>query len=502
MSLAIFLFIFLFSSLSFLSLRTRSAKSYLKQLREDSGTGPDLTPAIVLKRCANSLALPVAKLARRIIDTGEWPRCWREHWILPLHKRGALSDCDRYRGIQLTAQLSKVVERFLAPHFAPRLDRLGAFGSHQFAYCHGRGARDAIFYVVLRWLCSFSVGRRIALYCSDVSGAFDRVDAARLLSKLRGFGVDARPVAVISSWLESRSARVIVQGHKSKEVFMINMVYQGTVWGPVLWITFFSDACFAIRAENFEEVMFADDLNAFQELPAETTDDAAFNRISAVQSSLHRWGQANRVQFDASKESQHILCRRAPAGPGFKLLGVQFDTKLLMNDAINECAHEAGWRTYSILRSRRYHTDAELVLLFKAHVLSYLEYRTPALFHASASSLLPVDSVLIRFLRAVNISESDALFYFNLAPLPVRRDIAMLGVVHRSALGLGPPQLHQFFRPAAPSSLARAPYRHSRHREEPDFQAPDFLLHSTIGMSRIYNLLPDSIIVSRFAQDF
>eukprot|EP00959_Pyramimonas_sp_CCMP1952_P345350 7232243-Pyramimonas_sp.AAC.1 len=66
------------------------------------------------------------------------------------------------------------------------------------------------------------------------------------------------------------------------------MVYQDAVWGPVLWIAFFSDACFAVRAEDFEEVVLADDLNDFQEFAAEATDAEAFNRICAVQSSLHR----------------------------------------------------------------------------------------------------------------------------------------------------------------------------------------------------------------------
>eukprot|EP00959_Pyramimonas_sp_CCMP1952_P418212 8761676-Pyramimonas_sp.AAC.1 len=89
------------------------------------------------------------------------------------------------------------------PFFAPRLECIGAFGSHQFAYCPGRGARDAILYVVLRWLLAFAGGRRVALYCSDVSGAFDRVDASRLMLKLRGFGVDPRLCDIISSWLET-----------------------------------------------------------------------------------------------------------------------------------------------------------------------------------------------------------------------------------------------------------------------------------------------------------
>ena len=91
----------------FLLVRTRHAKSLLRSLQESSGTGPDLLPTRILKNCANSLALPVALLARAILRAGSWPRLWCTHWICPLFKKRSLSDPLNYRGIQLTAQLSK-----------------------------------------------------------------------------------------------------------------------------------------------------------------------------------------------------------------------------------------------------------------------------------------------------------------------------------------------------------------------------------------------------------
>eukprot|EP00959_Pyramimonas_sp_CCMP1952_P027208 571690-Pyramimonas_sp.AAC.1 len=85
----------------------------MQSLRADSGTGPDLLPARVLKECAQTLAVPVSKLARLVLRTGAW-LVWREHWVRPLRERRALSGPDNYKGIQLTAQLSKVVERIFA----------------------------------------------------------------------------------------------------------------------------------------------------------------------------------------------------------------------------------------------------------------------------------------------------------------------------------------------------------------------------------------------------
>ena len=51
-----------------------------------------------------------------------------------------------------------------------------------------------------------------------------------------------------------------------------------------------------------------------------------------------------------------------------------------------------------------------------------------------------LDAVQTRFLRDAGVDEVEALMHFNLAPLSLRRDIAVLGVVHRAALGEGPPQ--------------------------------------------------------------
>ena len=55
-----------------------------------------------------------------------------------------------------------------------------------------------------------------------------------------------------------------------------------------------------------------------------------------------------------------------------------------------------------------------------------------------------LDDIQSRMLRIVNATEIDAFVYFNLAPLSTRRDIAMLGIIHRAALGKGPALLMQF----------------------------------------------------------
>ena len=122
------------------------------------------------------------------------------------------ANLSNYRGLQLTSQLSKAMERLLGVHFLPQLSFSGSFGTNQFAYRRFHGARDAILYVLLTWLLALAGGKKIGVYCSDVASAFDRVSTAMLLGKLRRSIIPPKLVAVIADWLVGRRGEVIVQG--------------------------------------------------------------------------------------------------------------------------------------------------------------------------------------------------------------------------------------------------------------------------------------------------
>jgi hypothetical protein len=176
-------------------------------------------------------------------------------------------------------------------------------------------------------------------------------------------------------------------GTQSATFSLKNMLHQGTVMGPILWNVFFEDARRAIEEWFFEEVAYADDLNAYREFTESTTNAQVIGTIKNCQTDLHAWGRANQVCFDPGKESMHVLSASDPHGSNFKLLGVSFDCMLDMTDAIGEVVADAGWKMRTLLRTRRFYCDADLVTLYKSHLLSYLEYRTPAVYHARREHL-------------------------------------------------------------------------------------------------------------------
>ena len=482
------------------------ALEVLTKLREESATGPDLLPTRLLHRCAAELAEPLHRLAERILETGRWPELWLQHWVIPLYKKKAVWNPGNYRGVHLTAQLAKCTERLLQHSFGGYLCSDEVSGCNQFAYKKQKGARDVLAFLTLTWILGFNSGKKFGLYCSDVSGAFDKVDTDRILAKLKALGVQGRWLTLFESWLRERPARVAVGGSFSDVLLLHDMLFQGTVWGPQLWNMFFADAQIPVRSKGFEEVVYADDANAFKEFPRSTANETVHKDTRDCQAEVHKWGKANRVTLDPTKESLHVICRTTPAGGNFKTLGVEVDGQLTMEAAVRNTVNEANWKLRTLARCTRFQGDSQMVLLYKARVLSYVEYRTAAVYHATDTTLRPLNNVQTNFLGRLGISELEALMEFNLAPLAARRDIAMLGVIHRAALRQGPAQLWKFFQ--LDGNLRRSPTRLAARRHQRQLvehrkgRFLEILRRSALGLVGVYNLLPAEVVAEATVKDF
>jgi hypothetical protein len=271
----------------------------------------------------------------------------------------------------------------------------------------------------------------------------------------------------------------VAGGAKSRPFTIKDMVFQGTVLGPQLWNSFFEDAKKAINELFYEEVIFADELNAFKVVPNSITSANALASIDLVQQELHTWGAANQVTFDPAKESKHVLSLSEPFGDDFKLLGVIFDNRLDMDVAVKTLAGKVRWKIQMLLRSKRSFNVEDMMVQYKQQILSFIEFRTGAIYHASATVLRQLDDQQYRFLRELGITPEAALHDFNLAPLRMRRDIAMLGVLHRAALREGPPHFQEFFS-RRPGSL--------RLVDPLEGQSPSMRMRRSIwGLVKVYN---------------
>ena len=237
----------------------------------------------------------------------------------------------------------------------------------------------------------------------------------------------------------------------------------------------------AIHETGFVEIVYADDLNGIKE----------FEQAKKCQSELHNCLEQSEPGYVRPREG--VRAHRTHAQPhsdSFKLLGVPFDCKLRMDMAVSEVVSQASWKLTTILRARRFHDVPRLVQVYISKVLSFVEYRTSAVYHAAKTTLAGIDAVRTLFLRECGLPDEDALLHFNLAPLQARRDIAMLGLLHRS-LGHGPRRFRNMFLPVTPSVFQKHNKQLCSHRSPRHLQ---LLARSALGLVDVHNLLLKHVV--------
>src|SRR5699024_1843053 len=137
----------------------------------------------------------------------------------------------------------------------------------------------------------------------DITKAFDRVWHEALVHKVSAYGVGNRFVCWLSSFLKSRSIRVVIDGFSSDLKSINAGVPQGSVLSPTLFLIFINDLL-SLTANPIYS--FADDSSlchsySFSRPPSSS---AVENRRRNMNDSLNddlvkiiEWGKSNRVEF-------------------------------------------------------------------------------------------------------------------------------------------------------------------------------------------------------------
>ena len=467
-----------------------------KKLNSDTATGHDKISIAILKKLGEVLCVPFTQICRRLLYEGCWPTIWKMHLVIPIYKKGSPFNPTKYRGVHLTDALSKVAERLIGSRLVPFLQR-NAFGKNQWAFSKGLGSKDLVTMLVMSWILAICSGEKIGAYLSDITGAFDRVFKIYLLAKLNAAGVGVTFLNFLDSYLAPRQGKVVVQGESSDTFDIQDSVFQGSVLGPPLWNVFFSDVARPARTEGGQEAMFADDLNVFQKIHRHTPLTDIMTSLKKCRDHVHKWGRSNRVSFDPAKEHMVVIHPTEHSGESFRLLGLMIDLDLRMHTAIDQLLSKIRPKTTAILRMRGYYAVPDIINQYKTHVWGLVESHCGGYFHAATSLLDKVGQVQSNFLHKLNISEREAFLEFNFAPTILRRNIGILGLIHKRVLGL----CHPSFEALLPWYGQRFPESrglgHSKqlygHSCEINFNRALFG-RSIFAMIDIYNNLPQGVV--------
>ena len=185
--------------------------------------------------------------------------------------------------------------------------------------------------------------------------------------------------------------------------------------------------------------MFADDLNVVHYFSRDTLLTEVLDTLEKCRAQVHAWGRINRVSFDAGKEHFVVMHPLHGHGEDFILLGLMMDVKLNMRSAVNNIMSRIRPKITILLRTASYYDAATMINQFKIHIWSLMEGHCASIFHASTSILNQLDECQQRFLSKIGCDENTRFVDHNFAPSVLRRNIAVLGLLHKRVLDLAHP---------------------------------------------------------------
>ena len=209
-------------------------------LNNTSALGIDGIPVSVLKQLAPIIAAPTAHLVQRSFESATVPSAFKKASVIPLHKRNKPPNlASSYRPVALLPAFSKVLERVVlrqvSRHLAPLLP------PSQFGFRPRRSTAAAIAYSHGSWSAARARGLAVAVAGYDLSSAFDTVDVGMVSAKLRGFGILGKENRWFLDYLSNRAQ--LVQYNDARSTFrrVKYGVPQGSILGPLLFLTLVSD---------------------------------------------------------------------------------------------------------------------------------------------------------------------------------------------------------------------------------------------------------------------
>ena len=213
----------------------------IKRLKPNKVTGLDKISARLLKDSGQIIAAKLTSLFNRSLQTGTFPSIWKKARVVPLHKEGDKRDPSNYRPISILPTLSKILERALHTQFYGYLTKNNLVSQKQFGFRPKSSTATASAQFTDQLLLGMDNGTIKGVVFLDLIKAFDTVKHSILSRKLSNFGVDETVQNWFDSFLFNRSQVTCCANAQSVPNTVSVGVAQGSILGPLMFITYMND---------------------------------------------------------------------------------------------------------------------------------------------------------------------------------------------------------------------------------------------------------------------
>ncbi len=222
----------------------------LKSMKNGKAAGLDDIPTEVWK--SRILDAELLDFCNRTLN-GDKPEFWSTSGIVPVPKKGDLSNPTNYRGISLTPIAAKIYNKMILNRIRPYIDPM--LRPNQNGFRKGRGTISQI--LTIRRIIEGVKAKNLKAILTfiDFKKAFDSVDRSKLMEILSAYGIPEKIVRAISIMYTDTMAKVLSPDGETDFFEILAGVLQGDTLAPFLFVIVI-DYVLRIAVEGHEHLGF------------------------------------------------------------------------------------------------------------------------------------------------------------------------------------------------------------------------------------------------------
>ena len=208
-------------------------KKAISQMKAGKAPGPSGIVVEMIRAAGDMDASMICDLAAAIIRDGKVSSDWEQSFIVCLYKgKGDALERGNYRGLKLTEQVMKVLERIVDS----LIRQVVSIDDSQFGFVPGRGTTDAIFVVRQLQEKYLAANKRLYMAFVDLEKAFDRVPRKVIWWALRKLGVDEWIVRLVQGMYSNARSHVLVgEGYSEEFEVFTKALYSARCFSSLCW---------------------------------------------------------------------------------------------------------------------------------------------------------------------------------------------------------------------------------------------------------------------------
>jgi hypothetical protein len=265
----------------------------IRALKKNKSPGSDGISAELLQAGGQPLARQIHMLCNKSWHEGTIPEEWGKSILVPIPKKGDLSNCSNYRTISLISHTGKVLLIVLLNRLKNRLDPF--LSEEQAGFRRDRSTIHQI--LMLRLLAEKAKrqGKKIYNCFIDFQKAFDTIKHKIIWAMLKSYGVETKMITLLQKIYEKSQSAVRV-GSECGEWFQTDVgTRQGDPLSPLLFIAYLERVMDQVRQNTcginiggliINNLRFADDIDLIDEDISSLQRQVELTRTAAEHSGL------------------------------------------------------------------------------------------------------------------------------------------------------------------------------------------------------------------------